>query len=93
MNLNDEGIAISIKKFSDSTNLMKILTKDNGVYSGLIRLKRNQGNSGVNIPGNTLSINSGTTLCCCFVFTIEILICPTSPLMPGPASVQVVPDV
>ena len=57
MNLNDEGIAISIKKFSDSTNLMKILTKDNGVYSGLIRLKRNQGNSGVNIPGNTLSIN------------------------------------
>ena len=57
MNLNDEGIAISIKKFSDSTNLMKVLTKDNGVYSGLIRLKRNQGNSGVNIPGNTLSIN------------------------------------
>ena len=57
MNITDEGIAISIKKFSDSTNLMKILTKGNGVYSGLIRLKRNQGNTGVNIPGNTLSVN------------------------------------
>ena len=40
MNITDEGIAISIKKFSDSTNLMKILTKGNGVYSGLIRLKK-----------------------------------------------------
>ena len=40
MNLTDEGIAIGIKKFSDSTNLMKILTRDNGVYSGLIRLKK-----------------------------------------------------
>ena len=57
MNITDEGIAISIKKFSDSTNLMKILTKGNGVYSGLIRLKKNQGNTGVNIPGNTLSVN------------------------------------
>ena len=57
MNLNDEGIAIGVKKFSDSTNLMKILTKDNGIYSGLIRIKKNQGNSGVNIPGNTLSVN------------------------------------
>jgi DNA repair protein RecO (recombination protein O) len=36
---------------------MKILTKDNGIYSGLIRIKKNQGNSGVNIPGNTLSVN------------------------------------
>ena len=57
MNLTDEGIAIGVKKFSDSTNLMKILTKDNGIYSGLIRIKKNQGNSGVNIPGNTLSVN------------------------------------
>ena len=57
MNLTDEGIAIGIKKFSDSTNLMKILTKDNGIYSGLIRLKKNQGNAGINIPGNTLSVN------------------------------------
>ena len=40
MNLTDEGIAIGIKKFSDSTNLMKILTRDNGIYSGLIRLKK-----------------------------------------------------
>ena len=31
MNLTDEGIAIGIKKFSDSTNLMKILTRDNGI--------------------------------------------------------------
>ena len=36
---------------------MKILTKDNGIYSGLILIKKNQGNSGVNIPGNTLSVN------------------------------------
>lgn len=57
MNLTDEGIAIGIKKFSDSTNLMKILTRDNGIYSGLIRLKKNQGNAGINIPGNTLSVN------------------------------------
>jgi DNA repair protein RecO (recombination protein O) len=57
MNLTDEGIALGVKKFSDSTNLMKILTKDNGIYSGLIRIKKNQGNSGVNIPGNTLSVN------------------------------------
>ena len=57
MNLTDEGIAIGVKKFSYSTNLMKILTKDNGIYSGLIRIKKNQGNSGVNIPGNTLSVN------------------------------------
>jgi len=57
MNLTDEGIAIGVKKFSDSTNLIKILTKDNGIYSGLIRIKKNQGNSGVNIPGNTLSVN------------------------------------
>ena len=57
MNLTDEGIVIGVKKFSDSTNLMKILTKDNGIYSGLIRIKKNQGNSGVNIPGNTLSVN------------------------------------
>jgi DNA repair protein RecO (recombination protein O) len=57
MNLTDEGIAIGVKKFSDSTNLMKILTKDNGIYSGLIPIKKNQGNSGVNIPGNTLSVN------------------------------------
>ena len=57
MNLTDEGIAIGVKKFSDSTNLMKILTKDNGIYSGLIRIKKNQGNSVVNIPGNTLSVN------------------------------------
>ena len=57
MNLTDKGIAIGVKKFSDSTNLMKILTKDNGIYSGLIRIKKNQGNSGVNIPGNTLSVN------------------------------------
>ena len=57
MNLTDEGIAIGVKKFSDSTNLMKILTKDNGIYSGLIRIKKNQGNSGVNIPGYTLSVN------------------------------------
>ena len=57
MNIADEGIAISIKKFSDSTNLLKVLTKGNGVYSGLIRLKKNQGNTGVNIPGNTLSVN------------------------------------
>lgn len=40
MNLTDEGIAIGVKKFSDSTNLMKILTKDNGIYSGLIRIKK-----------------------------------------------------
>ena len=57
MDLTDESIVISVKKFSDSTNIMKILTKNAGIYSGLFRIKKNQGTSGVNIPGNTLSVN------------------------------------
>ena len=35
MNISDEGIIISSKKFSDSVNLMKVLTKNNGIYSRL----------------------------------------------------------
>ena len=57
MNISDEGIIISSKKFSDSVNLMKVLTKNNGIYSGLIRLKKKSGAIGINIPGNTISIN------------------------------------
>lgn len=57
MNISDEGIIISSKKFSDSVNLMKVLTKKNGIYSGLIRLKKKSGAIGINIPGNTISIN------------------------------------
>mgnify|MGYP001165097805 FL=1 len=57
MNLNDEGIIISLKKFSDSASLMKVLTKNHGIYSGLIRLSKKSGNMGVNVPGNIVNIN------------------------------------
>ena len=57
MNLNDEGIIISLKKFSDSASLMKVLTKNHGIYSGLIRLSKKSGNMGVNVPGNIININ------------------------------------
>ena len=56
MNLNDEGIIISLKKFSDSASLMKVLTKNHGIYSGLIRLSKKNGNMGVNVPGNVINI-------------------------------------
>jgi len=57
MNLNDEGLIISLRKFSDSASLMKVLTKNHGIYSGLIRLNKKNGNMGVNVPGNLININ------------------------------------
>ena len=57
MNLNDEGLIISLRKFSDSASLMKVLTKNHGIYSGLIRLSKKNGNMGVNVPGNVININ------------------------------------
>ena len=36
---------------------MKVITENNGIYSGLVRVKKNQGGFGVNITGNKLNLS------------------------------------
>ena len=37
MRLSDQGIILSVKKYSESSLIVKILSKDHGVYSGFVR--------------------------------------------------------
>ena len=36
--------------------IMKVITENYGIYSGLVRIKKNQGGFGVNITGNKLNL-------------------------------------
>ena len=57
MQLNDIAIVLKTKKFNDNSLIMKVITENNGIYSGLVRVKKNQGGFGVNITGNKLNLS------------------------------------
>ena len=52
MQWQDTGIVINTRKFNDNSLIMKAITENNGIYSGLVRLKKNQGGQGVKLTGN-----------------------------------------
>ena len=56
MQLNDTAIVLNTRKYNDSSIIMKVITENNGIYSGLVRIKKNQGGFGVNITGNKLNL-------------------------------------
>ncbi len=56
MQLNDTAIVLSTRKYNDSSIIMKVITENNGIYTGLVRIKKNQGGFGVNITGNKLNL-------------------------------------
>ena len=37
MNLKDEGIILTIQRYSENSLIVKILSKNNGIYSGFVR--------------------------------------------------------
>lgn len=45
MRLSDQGIILSVKKYSESSLIVKILSKDHGVYSGFVRGGQSQKSS------------------------------------------------
>ena len=57
MQWQDIGIVVNTRKFNDNSLIMKVITENNGIYSGLVRLKKNQGGQGVNLTGNKLNIS------------------------------------
>ena len=57
MQLNDTAIVLNTRKYNDSSIIMKVITENNGIYSGLVRVKKNQGGFGVNITGNKLNLS------------------------------------
>ena len=57
MQLNDIAIVLKTKKFNDNSLIMKVITENNGIYTGLVRVKKNQGGFGVNITGNKLNLS------------------------------------
>ena len=40
MQLNDIAIVLKTKKFNDNSLIMKVITENNGIYSGLVRIKK-----------------------------------------------------
>ena len=57
MNWQDIGIVLNTRKFNDSSMIMKVLTEENGIYSGLVRVQKNKGGFGVNLTGNKLNLS------------------------------------
>lgn len=57
MQWQDTGIVINTRKFNDNSIIMKVITENNGIYSGLVRIKKNLGGQGVNLTGNKLNIS------------------------------------
>ncbi len=57
MNWQDIGIVLNTKKFNDNSIIMKVLTEENGIYSGLVRVQKNKGGFGVNLTGNKLNLS------------------------------------
>ena len=41
MQWQDTGIVVNTRKFNDNSLIMKVITENNGIYSGLVRLKKN----------------------------------------------------
>ena len=39
MQWQDQGIVLSTRKYKDNLLIMKVITENNGIYSGLIRVK------------------------------------------------------
>ena len=56
MQLNDTAIVLNTRKYNDSSMIMKVITENHGIYSGLVRIKKKQGGFGVNIAGNKLNL-------------------------------------
>lgn len=57
MNWQDIGIVLNTRKFNDNSMIMKVLTEENGIYSGLVRVQKNKGGFGVNLTGNKLNLS------------------------------------
>ena len=57
MQINDIAIVLKTKKFNDNSLIMKVITENNGIYSGLVRVKKNQCGFVVNITGNKLNLS------------------------------------
>ena len=56
MQWQDQGIVLTTRKYKDNLLIMKVITENNGIYSGLIRVKKLEGGHGVNLAGNNLHI-------------------------------------
>ena len=52
MNIKDQGIILSVKKYGESSVIVKIFSKENGIYSGFIRGAMGKKNSAIYQAGN-----------------------------------------